>query len=268
VIAARRKLQQGRRRASVDLCALAATEPPGQIVDERSRRVPQCGQVDVPLGLAAGTFNFKPRITAIDGLVDRRGRVDRFAIRHIRSFQLSASNLSAWRISCSPSVRSSADRCASTVVIARALPSSLLSALRRPPESGVGWCFGAIRIHQVMQADGVPATTRTRASSRPLRDYRCVAGRYRRVAAVQPVSTRPPDRKAGRHRQFVSRPSARSAGKKRAARVAGSPTALSGGLAARWRRLGDRKVALAGLPPAHPAYPLSGRQRSPAFPSA
>src|ERR1700744_5993534 len=65
---------------------------------------------------------------------------------HIRSFQDSQSSLSAWRIRVSPWVRSSADRCASTVVIARALPSSLVSALRSPPDRGVGWCFGAIRV--------------------------------------------------------------------------------------------------------------------------
>src|SRR5690348_16165051 len=66
---------------------------------------------------------------------------------HIRSFQLSESSLSARRIKDSPSARSSADRRASTVVIARALSSSFASALRSPPDRGVGWCFCANRIH-------------------------------------------------------------------------------------------------------------------------
>ena len=92
---------------------------------------------------------------------------------HIRSFQLSQSSLSACRIRASPLARVSADCAARMLVIARALPSSLCSALRSPPERGVGWCFGAIRTSGFRQRHRrSPATTRTRASSRLLRDDR------------------------------------------------------------------------------------------------
>src|ERR1700760_3845095 len=68
---------------------------------------------------------------------------------HIRSFQLSQSNLSACWTSASPLARISADCMAKMLVIARALPSSFLRAFLSPPERGVGWCFGAIRTSKV-----------------------------------------------------------------------------------------------------------------------
>src|SRR5579872_902637 len=61
----------------------------------------------------------------------------------MRSFQDSQDSLSAVRIRASPLARASADCAARMFVIALARPSSLCSALRSPPESGVGWCFGA-----------------------------------------------------------------------------------------------------------------------------
>jgi hypothetical protein len=64
---------------------------------------------------------------------------------HIRSFQLSQSNLSACWISAAPLARISADCAVRMPVIARAFPNSFVSAFRCPPDSGVGWCFGAIR---------------------------------------------------------------------------------------------------------------------------
>src|SRR3954468_18165245 len=64
---------------------------------------------------------------------------------HIRSFQLSQSNLSACWISTAPLARISADCAARMTVIARAFPNSFVRAFRSPPDSGVGWCFGAIR---------------------------------------------------------------------------------------------------------------------------
>ena len=64
---------------------------------------------------------------------------------HIRSFQLSQSNLSACWISAAPLARISADCAARMPVIARAFPNSFVRAFRSPPDSGVGWCFGAIR---------------------------------------------------------------------------------------------------------------------------
>ena len=57
---------------------------------------------------------------------------------HIRSFQLSQSSLSACWIIASPLARISADCEARMLAIARALPSSLVRALRSPPERGVG----------------------------------------------------------------------------------------------------------------------------------
>jgi hypothetical protein len=41
--------------------------------------------------------------------------------------------------------RISADCAARMPVIARAFPNSFVRAFRSPPDSGVGWCFGAIR---------------------------------------------------------------------------------------------------------------------------
>src|SRR6478736_6087929 len=72
---------------------------------------------------------------------------------HIRSFQLSQSSLSAVRIRDSPLLRVSTDCAARMLVIARALPSSLFRALRSPPESGVGWCLGAIRTSVIQAGD-------------------------------------------------------------------------------------------------------------------
>src|SRR6202795_2544427 len=57
---------------------------------------------------------------------------------HIRSFQLSQRSLSACWIIASPLARISADWAARMLAIARALPSSLVIALRSPPDSGVG----------------------------------------------------------------------------------------------------------------------------------
>jgi hypothetical protein len=57
---------------------------------------------------------------------------------HIRSFQLSRRSLSAWWIIASPLARISADSAATILAIARALPSSLVRALRSPPDRGVG----------------------------------------------------------------------------------------------------------------------------------
>eukprot|EP01035_Chromulina_nebulosa_P005581 gene5581-7569_t len=55
-----------------------------------------------------------------------------------RSFQLSHASLSACRIRASPLVRISSDCAARMPVIAREWPSSFFSALRSPPERGVG----------------------------------------------------------------------------------------------------------------------------------
>jgi hypothetical protein len=57
---------------------------------------------------------------------------------HMRSFQLSHASLSACRIRASPLVRISSDCAAKMPVIAREWPSSFFSALRSPPERGVG----------------------------------------------------------------------------------------------------------------------------------
>jgi hypothetical protein len=57
---------------------------------------------------------------------------------HIRSFQLSQSSLSACCSMVSALARISADWVARMLVIARALPSSFCSALRSPPDRGVG----------------------------------------------------------------------------------------------------------------------------------
>jgi hypothetical protein len=58
-----------------------------------------------------------------------------------------------WRMA-SPLARISADCVAKILAIARAFPSSLLRAFRSPPDSGVGWYFGAIRISRRRKAIG------------------------------------------------------------------------------------------------------------------
>jgi hypothetical protein len=68
---------------------------------------------------------------------------------HIRSFQLSQSSGSACCSIVSALVRISVDCIAKMLAIARALPSSLFSALRSPPDKGVGWYFGAIRASMI-----------------------------------------------------------------------------------------------------------------------
>ena len=70
---------------------------------------------------------------------------------HIRSFQLSQRSLSACWIIASPLARTSTDCVARTLAIARALPSSLVRALRSPPDKGLGWYFGAIRTSKSYQ---------------------------------------------------------------------------------------------------------------------
>ncbi|MET4799133.1 hypothetical protein ABIA96_001700 [Bradyrhizobium sp. LB11.1] len=85
-------------------------------MDGRRWRLAQRGQIDLPLRLASRAFDFKPGIAAVDGLIDGGA--------HMRSFQLSASSLSAVRISPSPLARASADWAATIVVMTQARPSS------------------------------------------------------------------------------------------------------------------------------------------------
>ena len=120
-------------------------------MDERGRRMAQRSQIDVALGFAARALDLGPAIAAVDGLVDRRGRVERPTIRPQAFVDDSHRSLSAWRIKASPLARASADFAARIVVIARARPSSFCSAFRSPPLSGVGWCFGAIRARSLEQ---------------------------------------------------------------------------------------------------------------------
>ena len=75
-----RKLQQGRRRAPSSLGALPAAQTAGEVVHEGGRRVLHGGAVDVARRLAAGALDFRPWEAAVDGLVDGRRRIDRFAI--------------------------------------------------------------------------------------------------------------------------------------------------------------------------------------------
>jgi hypothetical protein len=63
---------------------------------------------------------------------------------HMRSFLDWHARLSASRISTSPARRFSSARLARIPVMARALLNSLSRALRSPPDSDVGWCFGAV----------------------------------------------------------------------------------------------------------------------------
>src|SRR3984893_5422856 len=73
---------------------------------------------------------------------------------HIRSFQLSQSSLSACWIRPAPLARISADCAARMPVIARDFPNSFVRAFRSPPDSGVGWCFGAIRTSKRRPSSG------------------------------------------------------------------------------------------------------------------
>ena len=112
------------------------------------------GEVDVARRLAAGAADLQPGEAAIDGLVDGRRRVDRFAVARHPLVPLSQSSLSACRIIAYALARISADCAARILAIARALPSSFSRALRSPPDRGVGWCFGAIRTSNQTRGPG------------------------------------------------------------------------------------------------------------------
>ena len=66
-----------------------------------------------------------------------------FTAASITFFVGSRVRAACW-ISSAPLARISADCAAKMPVIARAFPNSFVRAFRSPPDSGVGWCFGAI----------------------------------------------------------------------------------------------------------------------------
>jgi hypothetical protein len=130
------ELKQGRRRTSARLGAFAAAQPARKIVHEGSRWMLHGREVDITRGLASGTLDLQPREAAVDRIVGE-GSIGSPSL-HIRSFQLSQSNLSACWISAAPLARISADCAARMPVIARAFPNSFVRAFRSPPDSGVG----------------------------------------------------------------------------------------------------------------------------------
>lgn len=102
----RRKLQQGRRRSAVGLGVFAAAEPAGQVVDKR-QRVAQRSEMDTSPGPAPASTQSRAQDSPRDRLVDRRAKVDRFAVGP--HALVPARSLSAVRISASPRARASAD---------------------------------------------------------------------------------------------------------------------------------------------------------------
>src|SRR5579871_1111574 len=100
---------------------------------------------------------------------------------HILSFHDWQARLSASLISASPRSRSSAERSAKTVVMARDFASSLPRALRMPPEIGGSWCFGAMVDHRApirsAQAAGAVHDVKQRALAKAPVYPPCVAFR-------------------------------------------------------------------------------------------
>src|SRR4051794_11058774 len=116
------------------LSAFAATQPTGKIVHEGGRRVLHRRKVDLARRLTSGAADFQPGEASVDGLVDGRRLVDRFAIApHPLIPAFTKGSLSACWIIASPFARVSADWAARMLAIARALPSSFARALRSPP---------------------------------------------------------------------------------------------------------------------------------------
>jgi hypothetical protein len=132
------KLQQGGGRTSAGLGAFPASQPAGEIMDERGRRALHRGEIDVARRLAAGALDFQPRKAPVDRLSMVGDESIGSPSLHIRSFQLSQSSRSACCSIVSALARISADCAARMPVIARARPNSLARALRSPPERGMG----------------------------------------------------------------------------------------------------------------------------------
>jgi hypothetical protein len=97
------------------------------------------GEVDGARRAAARTGDLKPQIATIDRLIDRRRGIDRLAIGPNAFVPALACEIVGFsHESASPMARFSAARSARMVVFARDRASSFFSALRSPPESGVG----------------------------------------------------------------------------------------------------------------------------------
>jgi hypothetical protein len=77
------------------------------------------------------------------------------------------------------------------LVMARAFPSSLLRALRSPPDRGVGWYFGAIDL--ILQMPG-PGRWSGRIECRPAAVVFMAAGPVLASVVEQPLSDILPDR--------------------------------------------------------------------------
>jgi hypothetical protein len=135
---ARRQLVQFGRRSLASLSAFLATQPASEVVDRRGGDMGQGGEVDAPRRFAAGAPDLEPSVAAVDRLIDGWGRSIGPPSAHIRSFQLWQERLSASLIRASPAARFSTARSARIFVIARAFVTSLPSALRSPPDNGVG----------------------------------------------------------------------------------------------------------------------------------
>jgi hypothetical protein len=101
-------------------------------VHERSRYVRERGQIDIALRLASATFDLKPWVGTVDGLIDGRAGIDRAAIAPHAFIPGLASEV----VRASPSARFSAYRSAKMCVMARDFESSFVRALRSPPDSG------------------------------------------------------------------------------------------------------------------------------------
>jgi hypothetical protein len=94
----------------------------------------------------------------------------------------------------------------------------------------------------------MPATTRMKARTRPLRGGRSGAGRYCPAVAAQRLSRPLPADRAGPRRPSESRRCARSGGTTPAAGDVRSRIAVVGGLRAVWRGLGGLGAPIANIP--------------------
>lgn len=211
-----RELEQGRRWTPPHLGALPAAQPAGEIVHERGRGMLHRRKIDVARRLATRALDLQPGKTTVDGLVDGRRRIDRFAVRPhplVPAFAEKPVGLLDQRFALGPRLgRLRGQNIGHRARLAELLRQSLAIAARQ----GRGVVFWG---HPDIQAQrdriGNPVRVRaprTPASTRLPRVSRCAAGRCRPAAAGRHPSRPHSGHRAGPHRPSGFPPFGRSGG--------------------------------------------------------
>ena len=130
------------------------------------------------------------------------------------------------------------------------LPNLLVQSFPIASGEGVGWYFGVIRTSTIQRCrPASPVTTRTPASTRLLRVFRCVPGRYCRAAAARrPSRWRWRHTSAQRQRSGFPR-SVRSGGTRCAVHGAGSRRDVAAASGRRSRRREGLSVPIPSIRP-------------------